>query len=127
MCDTDRDPRFIVRQVIHAVRHRFTYLRMRKVVRVNFDGGPLGTIFSAAVFLIAQDLFLLGIDRNGRAPPAPIRRHPAINVHKLRIAIWMAFALPGLAVRVQAVTRLFQQVPHCRVADRKALLGQFVC
>jgi hypothetical protein len=47
-------------------------------------------------------------------------------VRELRIAIRMVFAFPRLAIRLQAVAGLLEQLPYGRVADNEALLGEFV-
>lgn len=100
MSEADRDPGFVVREVIDPVGDRFPALRIRKVVRVDFDWLPLGAILSAAVFLVAQRLFLLRVDRDRGSSAASLRRHSAIDVHELRIAIRMGFAFPRLAIRL---------------------------
>ena len=88
-------------------------------------GFPLA-ILSAAVFLVAQRLFLLRVDRDRRSSAAPIRRHSTIEVRELRITIRMVFPFPRLASRLQAVAGLLEQLSYRRVL-RRNLAGQFVC
>jgi len=126
MRDADRDPGLVVHEVIDPVGDRFSPLGIRKVVGVNCDWLPLGAIFSATVFLVAQRLFLLCVDRDRRAAAAPLRRHSAIEVRELRLALRMVFACPRLAIRLQAVAGLLEQLPDGRVADHEALLGECV-
>jgi hypothetical protein len=89
-----------VGDIIHPVRHRLAHFRIWKVVRVDCARLPLGAILSAAVFLVAQRLFLLRIDRERRASAAPLRCDAAIEVRELRIAIRRVFAFPGLPIRL---------------------------
>ena len=126
MSDADRNPGFVVCKVIDPIGDRFPDLRIRKVVRVDFDRLPLGAILSPPVFLVASRLFFLRVDRDRRASAATLRRHSAIEVRELRIALRMGFAFPRLALRLQAVAGLLEQLPYGRVADNEALLGEFV-
>ena len=124
--DAARDPGLVVHEVIAPVGDRFSPLGSRKGVGVNFEWLPLGARFSATVFLVAQRLFLLCVDRDRRAAAAPLRRHSAIEVRELRLAIRLVFAFPRLAIRLQAVAGLLEPLPDGRVADHEALLGEFV-
>src|SRR6266540_3657473 len=99
MSDADRDPGFVVREVIDPVGDSLPDLRVRKVVRV---------------------------DRDRRSSAALIRRHSTIEVRELRITIRMVFPFPRLAIRLQAVASLLEQLSYRRVADDETLLGQFV-
>jgi len=126
MSDANRDPGFVVREVIDPVGDRLPDFGVRKVVRVDFDRLPLRAILPAAVFLVAQRLFLLRVDRDRRSSAAPLRRHSTIDVRELRIPIRMVFSFPRLAIRLQAVAGLLEQLSYRRVADDETLLGQFV-
>lgn len=89
-----------MRQVIDSVGNRFPELGIREVVRVDCERLPLGAILAAPVFLIAQRLLLLRVDRDRWASAAPLRCHTAIDVGELRIAIRMVFAFAGLPSRL---------------------------
>ena len=69
-------------------------------VRVDFERFPFGAILSAPVLLVAQRLLLLRVDRDRWASAAPIRRHTAIDVGELRIAIRMVLAFSCLTIRL---------------------------
>jgi hypothetical protein len=47
-----------------------------------------------------------------------------VDMRKLRIAVWVICALPGLLVGLQAVAHALEQSQHCAVGDLKAAVGQ---
>ena len=89
-------------------------------------GFALRTQFSATVLEVADQFLLLGIHRNDRLPSALEGLHLRIDVLELGVPIRVRRPLAGLAVGLQAVAQLFQQICHQFVADLVALVVEFV-
>src|SRR5207253_8749400 len=83
-------------------------------------------IVAATILVVADQLFLLGVDRDDRLPRGLCRNRLGVDVFELRIAVGMLRALVGLAVRLPAVAERRQQSLDAAGADRVALLLQRV-
>jgi hypothetical protein len=64
------------------------------------------------IVVITDQLFLLGIDRDHRPAARQIALRGFVDVTELRIAIWMIPALLGLAVTLQTVVQIVQELRH---------------
>ena len=124
MVDADADPAVIVGDVVDAVGHRPAEFRDAEIVHADLLRLALGLPFAAAVLEIADQLLLLGVDRDHRLAGRRGRFHLIVDVAELRIAIRMACPLAGLAVGLQAVAHLPQQIGHDVVADAMTKLAK---
>jgi hypothetical protein len=120
--DADTHPAGIVGNVINAVGRRPTELRDDEVVHTHRLGLPLRTVLTAAILEIADQLLLLGIDRNRRLPRGQRLLHLSIDVPKLGIAVGMVRPLAGLAVGLKAVPQVAQKIGHHIVTNTMAEL-----
>src|ERR1017187_6582911 len=77
----------------------------------------LGPQFPSAILEIANQFLLLRIDGDHWLLPAQRPLHFAVEVFELGIAIRVAGAFGGLAVGLQTVPHLMEQVGHYLVAD----------
>ena len=85
-----------------------------------FRGKPL----LAGIVVIADEFFLLGIDRNHRPALPQASFHGGIDVPELRIAVRMVLSLLGLAVALQTVVQIVKDLRHFGMADRMLAPGQ---
>jgi len=92
------------------------------------DAHRLGISFApqlpAAVFEVADQLLLFGVDGNSRATGSNRRFDGGVDVLKLRISVGMMGSLAGLAVGLTAILLLAQQPAHQLLAHREALPAQ---
>jgi len=92
------------------------------------DPDRLGLAFGAqltpSVLEVADQLLLLGGDRDGRLTCGLERLHLGVDVFELRVAIRMVRALTGLAVGLQAKAQAAQQPPDQLLAGAEAAPGQ---
>lgn len=80
---------------------------------------PCGLAPLPAFVLVVADQFLfLGVHRNHGPPLLQGSPHPLIDVPELGVAISMIFTLLGLAVALEDVIQIPQQLRHFLVADR---------
>src|SRR5205085_5876925 len=77
----------------------------------------LGAIFAPVVAEIADQFLFLGVDGDHRLLFGQRRGHLGVDVAELRIPVGVAVALRGLAVALQTVTRLIEQVADQGAAD----------
>ena len=116
----DVDEAGIAPNVVDAVRVDTRDQRTGQVVALNvlrlLGGQPLLTL----VFVVADELLLLGVNRDDRQSLAQVLLDLGADVSKLRIPIAVICALLSLAVALQAVVLLVQQLRHLHVTDRMA-------
>jgi hypothetical protein len=110
--DPDRHPPLIGHQVIDAVGDRVPELLVLEVVAANLDRLALGLELPANRLEITDQLTLLGIDADHRLTRGNRLCDRPRDVLKLRVTIRVLGALPGLLVRLQAVTLGLQQPQH---------------
>src|SRR5579871_3148658 len=125
--DADADPGLVVPQVIDAIRNGLALARIGKVVRIDFARLALATPGLPRILEISQGFLLLGVHRNGGLAAPLLRFHAAVDVAKLRIPIRMRLAFARLAVGLQTVAGLLQQMPYRRRSNGIALSAQFLC
>src|SRR6202047_3831302 len=117
MVNADPHPTRIGCQVVDPVRHRAAELLDQEVMDADFFRVALGAIFAPVVAEIADQFLFLGVDRDHRLLFGQRRGHLGVDVAELRIPVGVAVALRGLAVALQTVTRLIEQVGDQGAAD----------
>src|SRR5262245_13622824 len=119
--DAHADPRLVVAQVVDPVGHGLPLARVGEVMGIDVPGLALGPPRPPGILEVPQGLLLLGVHRDRRLPPPLLRPHAAVDVPELGVAVGMGVALAGLAVSLQAVAGLLQQLAHGRRPHRIAL------
>ena len=99
---------FLLPQIVDPNRFRF----------------PLRPPLAAAVFVIPHLFLLLGVHRDGRLTELKKLFDFGIDVFELRIAARMRRALHSLAIRLQAVVLLMQELGYQRMAYLVSLTPQ---
>src|SRR3984893_12219327 len=115
--NADTHPTGIGGEVVDPVRHRAAELLDQEVMDTDFFGIALRAILAAWVAEIADEFLFLGVDRDHRLLFGQRRGHLGVDVAELRIPVGVAVALRGLAVALQTVTRLIEQVGDQGAAD----------
>ena len=101
--DANRDPAFVLQDVVDAVGDGFSQFFVHEVVDVHFHGTALAFHFPSAILEIPDQLFLLRIDGDHRLVTLVTVLHGGGNVAELSIPIRMLLALEALAVALEAV------------------------
>ena len=94
--DPDLDPTLVVGEVVDPVGDRLAEFLVLEVVDADQLGLALRAPLPTAVLEIADQLLLLGIDRDRRLLGGDRRLDPLVDVAKLRVAVGVARALSGL-------------------------------
>src|ERR1700751_3151326 len=124
MVDADTDPPRIGGQVIDPVRHRAAEFLDQEIMDPDFFRVTLGAIFAPVVAEIPDQFLFLGVDGDHRLLFSQRGGHLGIDVAELRIPVGVAVAFRGLAVALQTVTRLIEQVADQGAADLVTLRFQ---
>jgi hypothetical protein len=124
MGDPHIHPRFVLPNIIDAVGNDLAFGRIREVMSLDSNGLPVAPPRASGILIIANVFLLFGVDGKCGLVGSLLRFDTAPDVLKLRIAVRMLFALDGLAIRLQAVARRLQQLPHRGAADCVALRFQ---
>jgi len=119
----DADPTDIVGDVVDPVRHGAAQPGIDEVVNLDRFGPAGGTPGPAIVLEIAHQFLLLRIDRDDRLARCQERLGLGVDIAKLRVAIDVVAAFPGLAVGLQAIAHAAQQAAD----DRRANPVPFLC
>ena len=82
--------------------------RNREIVNPHLFRLPFRAQLPAAVFEIAHQFSLFGVNRDGRHFSAEISFHLAVEVFKLGIPVGMARPFVGLAVGLQTVLQFVE-------------------
>src|SRR5208337_3551040 len=98
----------------------------QKIMNANFLGRALRAPFAPIVLEVADELLLLGVDRDHRLVGGERGAHLFIEVRKLRVSILVIRALARLAVGLQAVAQLLKDLPDHAMADLMPELPQLV-
>ena len=126
MVNADTHPTRIGGEVVDPVRHCAAELLDQEVMDTDLFWVTLGTIFAPVVAEIADQFLFLGVDGDHRLLFGQCRGHLRVDVAELRIPV--GCRLRGLAVALQAVPRLIEQVadqgPAYLVTLRLERLGQ---
>src|SRR5204863_7783333 len=102
----------------------FAEFLIQKVVDTDFLRFALRLPFPTAVFEVAYQFFLFGIDRDHRLTTVLERRDGQIDMLELRIPIRMSCPFSRLAIALQTVACRFQQATHSRIAYLVSLCRQ---
>src|ERR1700736_5370668 len=110
MIDSYADPSGVARQIVHPVRRSPPQFRYYEIMHANLFRIPLRPPLPPSVFELSQQFLLLGVNRYHRLAEGDVAPNFVINVLELGIAVRMRISLLGLAVGLQAVTQLMQQL-----------------
>ena len=121
---TDIDESGVASEIVDAVRIGTRHIRAREVVPLNGLGCVRRTPLLSRIVVVADQFLLLGIHRDDRQPLPQVLLDAGIDMAKLRIAIRMLRTLFGLAITLQAVVEIVQNLRHLGVADRMTLVRQ---
>ena len=116
--DADADPTFVPGDVVDAVRRCPTNRWIDKIIDVDVFWRAFRAQLAAAVLVIADRLFLLGVDGKNRSPRCGEFLFLGFDIKKLCIAIGMFSAFVGLAIGLQTLPQRLQ-----RPADHKGRKG----
>jgi len=111
------DEAAIATDVVDAEWIRPGHLRARKIVPFHVPGVLRGTPLLPGIREIPDQFLPLGIDRDDRELLGQAPFHRVIDVVELGIAVRMIAAFFGLAIALQAVLEVVEQVRHLHVAD----------
>src|SRR5262249_24619679 len=120
----DADPSDIGMDVVDPIRDRAPQPGIDEVVNVDELGLALGVPLATVVLEISDQFLALGVDRDDRLISAEEVDRLVIDVTKLCVAIDVSTAFPRLAVCLQAVVHLAEQIAHNGGADLVPLLRQ---
>jgi len=122
--DPDIDPALVGGDVVDAIGSDLAQTLDLKVVHPNpfRIAGPAQ--LATAILEIADQLFLLRVDRDRRFARGNRRLYLCIDVRELCIAVGMVGSFSRLAVGLTAVVQLAQQAPHELLAHGKTLPAQ---
>ena len=96
--NSDADPTFVGGHIVHAVGCDLAEVLVLEVVHFHAFRITFGVIIGATVLVVADDLFLLGIDRDDRLTFRLRRNDFCVDVSELRVAIGVFGALVGLPI-----------------------------
>jgi hypothetical protein len=122
--DAEAYPAGIVGDVVDPIGRRPAKLGDQEVVHPHRLGLTLRAVLTAAILEIANQLLLLGVDRDRRLARRQRLCHLGIEVTELRVAVGMARPFEGLAIGLQAVTHSAQQIGHDVMADAMAEVAE---
>src|SRR5262252_2860028 len=105
--------------VVDPIRDRAAQPGIDEVVNVDELGLALGAPLATVVLEISDQFLALGVDRDDRLISAEEVDRLVIDVTKLCVAIDVSTAFPRLAVCLQAVVHLAEQMP--------TTVGQTLC
>ena len=110
MVDADTHPSGIRGQVVDPIGHRATEFLDQEVMDPDLFRIALRAIFAPVVAEIPDQFLFLGVNGDHRLLFSQSGGHLAVDISELRIPVGVAVALRGLAVGLQTVTRLTEQV-----------------
>ena len=122
MVDPDTHPSGIRGKIVDAIGHRPAEFLDQEVMDPDLFRIALRAILAAIVAEIPDQFLFLGVDRDHRLLFGQSRGHLGVDVAELRIPVGVAVALLGLAVALQAVTRIIEQFGDQGAAHLMALL-----
>jgi len=124
--DAHVDPARVLGEVVDAVGDRLAELFVFEVVHADRDRRALRAQLAPAVFEVADQRLLFGVDADHRLALIDRRLDGGVDVLKLRVAVWMLAALADLGVGLQAVAQPAQQPRDRLVRDAMAERAQRV-
>ena len=87
MVDAAAHPPGVGRKIIDAIRHRSAEFLDQKVVHPDLFRAPLRPILAAMIAEVADQLLLLGVDRNRRLLFGQSCGHLGVDMGELRIPV----------------------------------------
>src|SRR5438132_8976627 len=126
MINADADPALIVGHVVDTIGNGLAQLLVLEIMDAHLLGSALGSPFLARILEISQQFLLLRVDRHDRLAAFLYPSDLLADVLELVFTVWLCFALAGLAVGLQTVTRRIEQKGHRAVADRVVLPSKFL-
>ena len=123
MVSADVDKAGIAPQVINTIGKGPGHFRTWEVMPAHFDGVFGGKPLLARIIVVADEFFLLGVDRNDRPSCRQGFFHAGVDMTKLRIPVGVVVPFLGLAIALQAVVLFVEQLCHLHVAGRVLLLA----
>ena len=120
MIGPDAHPGLVRRDVVDPVRARPAELGDGEVVHAHSLRVTLGTELPAAVAERPDELLLLGVDRDDRLAQRQLQLDRGVEMGKLGVAVGVLGALERLAVGLQAVALLVEELTDDPVAHPMA-------
>src|SRR5271167_5175849 len=128
MIDSHADPSGVACQIVYPVRRSAPQFRYHEIMHANLFRSPLPPPLLPSVLEISHQFLLLGVNRYHRLIEGDVAPDSAIDVFELGIAVRMRVSFLGLAVGLQAVPQLMQQLRDYRIAHPMSppvkILGQ---
>ena len=124
MVDAEIDPAGVGGDVVDAVGRHLAEFGDHEVVHPHRLGLALGTQLTAAILEVADQLLLLGVDRDGRLAGSLERLDLRVDVLELCVAVGMGGTFACLAVGLQAEAQTPQQPADQLLTGGEAALGQ---
>ena len=121
----DRHPAGVAGHVDHPVRVGLAQLEVDEVVHVDRLGLPGRAPFPAAVLVVADELFLLGVHADHRLPALLVRTDLGVEVGELGVPVRVPAALDLFGVCCQAEPVGAQQLADGLPGDPVPGRGQF--
>jgi len=111
------DPAFVPTQIVDAVGDRFALFGDDEIVHAHSLRRPFRAPLSTGILEVPHQLLLLGVHRDDRLTPLLSAVNLVVEVVELRVSIGVLGPLPRLAVRLQRIALLHQQLGHQSGAD----------
>ncbi len=122
--DPHAPPPLIFGQVIDPVRNDLALLRIEKIRDPPLRGLAARRVLAPGILKIAQVFFLLGVHRDHRLGGGLKALHLLIDICKLGLAIRVGRAFVTLAVRLERVPALLEEVIHTALGNPLPVLPQ---
>jgi len=117
MVHPDTNPACISGDIVDTIWHRTTECFAEEVVNLDFFGIALASPFPASILEVANQFFLLGVDRDHWLLHRQSRFHALVDVDELSVPVGMIASLMGLAVGLKAELLPFEQFTDHGAAD----------
>ena len=124
MVRADADPSDIGMDIVDPIRDGAAQLGIDEIVNIDELGLALGVPFAAVVLEIPHEFLALSVDRDDRLISAEEVDGLVVDVTKLCVAVDVVAAFSRLAVCLQAVVHLAQQIANDSRADLVPLFRQ---
>src|SRR5271167_792340 len=121
----DIDPAAVVPDIVNPVRYGLGHLWIGEIMRQNLDGIALRTPLLTRILIGSNQFLLLRVHRDDRYAPAQKYARLIVDVAKLCIALRVIHdALRALAIALQGIVQLMQQIGNAVIADLPSVLLQ---
>lgn len=122
--DPDIDVAPVRADLVNSIRHGLPQPGVGKIVEVDLKGFAGGQPPPPGILEVADQFFLLGIDRKDRGAAGQKLFGTLTDVVELGVPIRMLGSFAGLAIGLQPVPLLGQQRGHRPIGDRVLAVGQ---